>query len=47
VALHQQTAQIHWARTDHNGLVTFLLVDGGAPSIEVSRGKLNDSTPNS
>jgi hypothetical protein len=35
---------IEWARTDKNGLVT-VVFDGNKPTIETSRGKLNDATP--
>lgn len=34
---------IHWARTDHNGLCTVAL---GTMDVEVSRGTVNDSSPN-
>jgi beta-lactamase superfamily II metal-dependent hydrolase len=42
--LKKDTSDIEWARTDKNGLVT-VVFDGDKPTIQVSRGKLNDATP--
>ena len=43
--LEKHTNDIHWARTDHNGLigVTF---SRGAAKLDIEKGKLNDPTPN-
>jgi beta-lactamase superfamily II metal-dependent hydrolase len=42
--LKSETNEIEWARTDKNGLVT-VIFDGDKPTIETSRGKLNDASP--
>lgn len=42
--LKQDSDNIEWARTDKNGMIT-IEFDGDKPTMEVSRGKLNDSSP--
>lgn len=42
--LKSGASDIEWARTDKNGLIT-VVFDGDKPTIETSRGKLNDATP--
>jgi beta-lactamase superfamily II metal-dependent hydrolase len=42
--LKKDPNNIEWARTDKNGLVT-VVFEGDKPTIETSRGKLNDATP--
>ncbi len=43
--LKEHVGEIHWARTDHNGLSTFDF-DGGPPQIKVTRGEQDDPVPN-
>ena len=43
--LDQNSAQLHWARTDRNGKVTVTFPAAG-PSFRIKFGNLNDPTPN-
>lgn len=43
--LEKNADTLQWARTDHNGHIT-VTFDAGAAHFEISRGELNDPTPN-
>jgi len=43
--LDENSARIHWARTDRNGKIKITFLPSG-PHLDISFGKLNDPTPN-
>ena len=44
--LNSHRAEIEWVRTDHNGQVNIVFPESEEPQISISKGEINDATPN-